>query len=531
MLRCGRPVPAYVPVTSKMSGTPSTPTDAYTARLAAEDGIYRNCLNVHNLPDIFHYWSNRHVRPKLERLGVSSPNDLFRKYAAAQFDDRRHRHLRFVSIGSGNCDLEIDLASQFRSAGRRDFTIDCVDLNPAMLDRGRVSAEKNDLLSSMNFVAVDLNEWAPTQEYDAVIANQILHHVVKLEDLFARIRNCLLPEGTLIVSDMIGRNGHQRWPEALDMVHKFWRRLPPSYRFNHLLQRYEELFEDWDCSGQGFEGIRSQDILPLLVECFHFRFFFGFANVIDPFVDRAFGYSFDANAPWDRDFIDEVNRCDEDQINSGRMQPTHMLAVLSNSPGSMIFHEPLTPQFCLRKASPVVVAAPLNGSTKGPPGAYEWHSWPHSAERELEIACERLKRFQQEAHKQTAWALQFEKELEARTAWALDLDQKLQESTVAASQLQNLVEERTAWALKLDKELEDRNAHIVQLNSQLEEQTAWAVQLQQHSEQQMAQLSQLKDEIGRLAWARPIDRRFHGLMHALYRTVRWSRNRIRRRKS
>src|SRR6266849_2532766 len=43
----------------------------YGTRIAAEKDIYRDCLEVHSLPEIFHYWSNRYVRPKLEALGFS----------------------------------------------------------------------------------------------------------------------------------------------------------------------------------------------------------------------------------------------------------------------------------------------------------------------------------------------------------------------------------------------------------------------------------------------------------------------------
>ena len=81
---------------------------------------------------------------------------------------------------------------------------------------------------------------------------------------------------------MIGRNGHQLWPEALEIVHEFWRQLPERYRYNRALKRYEELYENWDCSLESFEGIRAQDILPLLLEYFHFQLFVGCGNVIDP---------------------------------------------------------------------------------------------------------------------------------------------------------------------------------------------------------------------------------------------------------
>src|SRR5205823_5788867 len=173
-------------------------------------------------------------------------------------------------------------------------------------------------------VEADFNDWNPAHRYDAVIANQSLHHVLKLEELFARIKSSLKPSGVFVISDMIGRNGHQRWPEALEIVHEFWRQLPPSYRFNRQLRRYEELFENWDCSVEGFEGIRSQDILPLLIEYFHFHVFIGVGNVIHPFVDRSFGSNFDAKQAWDRNFIDRVHERDEQEIVSGHIAPTHL---------------------------------------------------------------------------------------------------------------------------------------------------------------------------------------------------------------
>ncbi len=65
-----------------------------------------------------------------------------------------------------------------------------------------------------------------------------------------------------VTNDMIGRNGHQRWPEALEIVNQYWHELPEAYRYNKLLSRYEPEYMNWDCSTEGFEGIRAQDILP-----------------------------------------------------------------------------------------------------------------------------------------------------------------------------------------------------------------------------------------------------------------------------
>jgi len=136
-------------------------------------------------------------------------------------------------------------------------------------------------------------------------------------------------------------------------VHEYWRQLPPRYRYNRALKRYEELYENWDCSVESFEGIRAQDILPLLLEHFHFQFFFGCGNVIDPFVGRAFGHNFDPKQAWDREFIDRVHLRDEQEMAAGRIKPTHMLAVVGNDRDRpTAFMKPLSPKFCVRRPDP-----------------------------------------------------------------------------------------------------------------------------------------------------------------------------------
>ena len=184
---------------------------------------------------------------------------------------------------------KIELAGRLRAAGRREFTIDCVDLNTTMRDRAVEAAAQAGVAEHLRFIAADLNHWHPADEYDAVIANQSLHHILNLEGLFDDIKKTLRPDGAFLISDMIGRNGHLRWPEAMAIIQEYWKALPPSYRVNRRLGRYEHEFQDWDCSTEGFEGVRAQDILPLLVDRFEFHLFFPFGNLIDPFIDRTFG--------------------------------------------------------------------------------------------------------------------------------------------------------------------------------------------------------------------------------------------------
>jgi hypothetical protein len=98
---------------------------AYTARCAKERANYRDCLDVHDLPGIFHYWSNRYLRPKLEAFGFSTPHAMFLKYAGRHFHNGSAGG-RVASIGAGNCQLEIELASHLIANGSRDFTRACL---------------------------------------------------------------------------------------------------------------------------------------------------------------------------------------------------------------------------------------------------------------------------------------------------------------------------------------------------------------------------------------------------------------------
>jgi SAM-dependent methyltransferase len=228
----------------------------------------------------------------------------------------------------------VRVAKLLREAGLGGFVIECLDMNGHMLQRGKEMAIREGVAEHIVLVEGDFNKWQAGKQYTAIMANQSLHHVVNLEGLFDEIKRVMHPNGYFITSDMIGRNGHQRWPEALEAVQEYWRELPAAYRYNRQLDRHEDVYQNWDCSVEGFEGIRAQDILPLLLERFRFVLYVGFANVVDIFIDRSFGHNFDVNQEWDRAFIDRLHECDEQAFKKGSLTPTHMMAVMTT--GSLV---------------------------------------------------------------------------------------------------------------------------------------------------------------------------------------------------
>jgi SAM-dependent methyltransferase len=323
---------------------------SYQARVSAEIATFENDIAVHNLPEIFHYWSNKYLLPTITPFGFIHPDDFFIRQMAKIIEKNGSRRAAFISIGAGNCDTEVRVAQGLIALGHENFSIDCLDLNSAMLARGVELARQHGLETYVVPVEGDFNRWQPARPYDAVIANQSLHHVLDLEHLFDSIASAIAPaDGVLITSDMIGRNGHQRWPEALSIVEEYWKTLPDKYKFNQQLKRLETTFVNWDCATDGFEGIRAQDILPLLSQRFHFDLFVPFANVIAPFVDRSFGHNFDVNSEADRAFIDQVHARDDAEIRAGHIKPTQMFAVLSlDARRPMQCIDGLTPEFCTR---------------------------------------------------------------------------------------------------------------------------------------------------------------------------------------
>lgn len=322
---------------------------SYVNKVQQEIAKYKEYDNIHDLPLAFHYWSDTYLRPKLESLGFSGPTDFFLQYIEQVATRPTVSKCEILSVGSGNCDTEVSLAESLVKRNINNFTFTCLDINPHMLERGKQLASEHQLLSRFSFIETDINSWNVNKQYQIIIANQSLHHFVELEILFYKISRSLHETGFFLTCDTIGRNGHMRWPEALEIVHGLWSLLEDRHKWNSQLQRFESVYENWDCSTEGFEGARAQDILPLLIKHFKFHLFIGYSNLINIFVDRAFGHNFDVNNPRDCSFIDFVAKLDDYYIEQGKIKPTQMIASLTKSEVTPVrLYKHLTPEFCVR---------------------------------------------------------------------------------------------------------------------------------------------------------------------------------------
>jgi hypothetical protein len=197
-----------------------------------------------------------------------------------------------------------------------------------------------------------------------------------------------------------------------------------------------------------------------------------------------------------------------------------------------LFHPPLSPEFCLRDPSLAAVAEPRREQP-----AYEWGSWPHSDRQELEIACRRLNEAQAQASgltrlvaERTEWAQRLNREIEAATRRIGELETGLSERTAWALSLERDAKERTEWAQRLDREVATLAERAAGLERDVAERTQWAQRLDRELEQKALDIERLEREVNerslahardldRLAWAQPLDRRFHAPLDRGFRLL------------
>lgn len=297
-------------------------------RIGEQIAQYATTENMHaQLPDMFSYWQTKYFAPRYQALtGTKNFLELY----VSVFTDRIRRtgNKRVASLGSGDGAIEVQIAARMRAEGVEDFEFHLIELSPVQNERAKAKAAEQGLEAHFIPVECDFNTWRADQPFAAVMAHHALHHVVDLEHLFQAIHDGLEEEGAFVTFDVIGRNGHMRWPEAYKLINLMWHFLPPEKRKHHLLNRLDDDFFNHDCSTQGFEGIRSQDILPLLVKTFHFEVFYAFGNLIDVFTSRGYGQNFSTKDPLDLAFIDFVEELNELLLEQGYLKPTRLCAVM-----------------------------------------------------------------------------------------------------------------------------------------------------------------------------------------------------------
>ena len=298
----------------------------YQNKLKEQINQYADIENMHDLPEVFHFWSKNYIVPAIrEVFGCDNFVDIYFNACVQLLSN--NKYIKILSIGCGDGTIEIELADKLLASGYRDFQLIGVDLSPILLKKFQEKAKKyKNAPCAVEIVEGDLNQGAVTGPFDVIIANHALHHILELESLFNFIHKELSNGGIFATVDMIGRNGHMRWPETYGIVRAFWSLLSKNQQYHAQLKRTEPIFYDWDCSGEGFEGIRAQDILPLILKRFYPSKFIGVGGFIDVFLDRSYGHGFDSKNDSDIRLIKCIAELNEHLLDINAVKPTIMFA-------------------------------------------------------------------------------------------------------------------------------------------------------------------------------------------------------------
>lgn len=330
-------------------------SDNYAERIAAELLNFEHALGnggvKGSIPSMFTWWAATYLSPRLlEVFGKRDIEEIFATEIQRVAASLGKARLRVLSMGSGDCSFEAEIHRLIDQ--RIKVQWHCTDLNEHVLDYARQQLTKAGISSDFTLHSVDLNRESVPGEYDVVIFNHSLHHFVELEFIFKNAKASLNPGGRILVSDMIGRNGHMRWPEALGFVEDIWALLPDPYRFNNHAKCIEgRSFNNYNCSAGGdFEGVRAQDILPLMLEDFHFERFVAFGNIMDVFLDRAYGPNFKSDSQADIAFVTYLEMLNNRLIDAGLIKPTMMVGTAMAVPVDCIFDR-WSPEFSVRDPS------------------------------------------------------------------------------------------------------------------------------------------------------------------------------------
>jgi SAM-dependent methyltransferase len=168
---------------------------------------------------------------------------------------------RSLVLGCGTGWLERGMAIR----GRHRSIVAC-DFAPETIDRARAEAERLGF-HNIEYRILDLERDSLGGPYDAIFANDVLHHITDLEGVYARIHDALVPGGKLLFNEYVGPNRFQYSDDRMDLVNRYFRLIPDELRRDSLTHRVTWRRERCDAAQlireDPTEAVRSEDVLRL----------------------------------------------------------------------------------------------------------------------------------------------------------------------------------------------------------------------------------------------------------------------------
>lgn len=172
--------------------------------------------------------------------------------------------VKVLSLCSGAARVEASFAAQVGT----NVEWSLLDINVDLLglaSRQFPASVKLDLIeANVNSLKFSGEKW------DVILCVSALHHLVEIENVVKFCHDSLNEDGEFwSIGEYVGRNGNRLWPDARVQANAVFQQLPPRFRLNHHTHQVDGEVPDNDYSVGCFEGIRSEDIEPVLDRWFH----------------------------------------------------------------------------------------------------------------------------------------------------------------------------------------------------------------------------------------------------------------------
>lgn len=310
------------------SSTSSNGTEvSYDSRMASEKSHFDREYQSHGTDEILvqripPVW--QFLEQRVEAMIRAETGGLFLQDCVAQVMDARPAP-RMISLASGPCGLEMDIAGRLRG----DYELVCVDINADLLGRGIEQARRKGL--RLTGRAADCNSLQLEEgQYDVVMAFASLHHFTDFERLFPAIVRALRPGGVFVTMDIPSRNGYRMWDETWAVIRTIWSLLPDRLKVNHTRFQHPTPTPEYDNVSYGdqtFECVRSQDILDQLALHFEPLHYLSYYALCRRLFDPMYGPNYDLSRSFDRAVLEWVWELDQAALAEGRLAPETFFGV------------------------------------------------------------------------------------------------------------------------------------------------------------------------------------------------------------
>ena len=168
------------------------------------------------------FWS---IPKVVERWNFLISGDKNVDYISFITDDflKDKTNLRLLSLGSGICNPEIELAKNntiFKE-------VVCLDIADNLLQ----IAAKNGV-TNIKFIAKNIDDFEFNKnDFDVIFFKASLHHFDKIESLLSgRVQKVLKPDGLLIINEFVGTTRHQFSKTQITAINEALKSIPKKFR-------------------------------------------------------------------------------------------------------------------------------------------------------------------------------------------------------------------------------------------------------------------------------------------------------------